>query len=56
MLLLRRNSLHHHNKWGLPGGNIDDADKDLISTATREAVEELGGVPEHTLKGEILTM
>lgn len=24
MLLLKRNSLHQHDKWGLPGGNIED--------------------------------
>ena len=55
VLLLQRNSLHHHGKWGLPGGNLDDADADLLATARREATEELGGVPDYTLKGEILT-
>lgn len=56
VLLLKRNSLHNHNKWGLPGGNVDEGDQTLLAAATREAEEELGSVPPFHLKGEIRTM
>jgi 8-oxo-dGTP pyrophosphatase MutT (NUDIX family) len=41
--------------WGLPGGNVDDDDEDLLATAKREAVEEMGSAPECEVKGQILT-
>lgn len=55
VLLLKRNSLHNKDKWGLPGGNIEDGDNELLATAKREATEELGSMPDFQLKGEILT-
>ncbi len=46
MLLLLRAGKHNAGKWGLPGGNVEPGDgQELLSTATREAVEEMGSVP-----------
>lgn len=57
VLLLRRRSKHNHNTWGLPGGNMDDEDEgDLLRTALREGVEELGQLPaSYTQVGAMLT-
>ena len=40
---------------GLPGGNSDPGDVDLLNTALREAGEEMGGAPRFTVAGEVLT-
>ena len=56
MLLLKRSSAHNDQKWGLPGGNVEEGDKDLIDTAKREATEEMGTLPPFDVKGEILTV
>jgi ADP-ribose pyrophosphatase YjhB (NUDIX family) len=32
VLLLKRNSLHHHDKWGLPGGNIEESGARFLSS------------------------
>jgi 8-oxo-dGTP pyrophosphatase MutT (NUDIX family) len=53
ILLLKRRSKHHGGAWGLPGGNAEPSDAgSLLSTATREAHEELGhgGVPPFVVK------
>ncbi len=43
VLLLRRVSNNNGNKWGLPGGNVEPQDGgNLMATATREGIEELG--------------
>lgn len=55
MLLLLRKSKHNDNTWGLPGGNADDADADLLATAMREGAEEMGGVPPCNVSGQVLT-
>ncbi len=56
VLLLKRNSLHNHDKWGLPGGNVDEGDDQALATAEREALEEMGSLPAYTVAGEIHTM
>ena len=56
MLLLLRSGSHNAATWGLPGGNRDAADADLLATALREAEEEVGGVPEHAVQAELLTV
>ena len=55
VLLLRRASSHNDNTWGLPGGNVEEGDPDLLATATREAAEEMGGVPPMNVTGQVLT-
>lgn len=55
LLLLLRNSKHNNNTWGLPGGNVEDDDTDLLVTAKREAQEEMGSVPEATFENQVLT-
>lgn len=55
VLLLLRNSKHNNNTWGLPGGNVEDEDTDLLVTAKREAQEEMGSVPEAAFLNQILT-
>lgn len=54
-LLLLRNSKHNDNTWGLPGGNADDTDADLLATAMREGREEMGAVPPCNVTGQVLT-
>jgi 8-oxo-dGTP pyrophosphatase MutT (NUDIX family) len=56
-ILLLKRSLTSGNpgKWGLPGGNKDEEDDDLLATAVREATEEMTTVPAFTTKAEILT-
>jgi hypothetical protein len=39
VLLLQRSSKHNFGTWGLPGGNADATDSDLLETARREATE-----------------
>ncbi len=56
VLLLKRSSAHNDQKWGLPGGNVEEGDKDLIDTAKREATEEMGKLPPFDVKGELLTV
>jgi len=56
VLLLKRSSIHNDRKWGLPGGNVEEGDSDLIQTARREATEEIGPLPKFKVKGEILTV
>ena len=56
MLLLKRSSPHNNRKWGLPGGNVENGDGDLIDTARREAAEEMGPLPPFQVKGEVLTV
>ena len=55
VLLLLRNSRHNNNTWGLPGGNVEDDDTDLLVTAKREAREEMGSMPEAAFQNQILT-
>ncbi|KAL3161952.1 hypothetical protein ABBQ38_009034 [Trebouxia sp. C0009 RCD-2024] len=55
VLLLLRNSKHNNNTWGLPGGNVEDEDTNLLVTAKREAQEEMGSVPEAAFLNQILT-
>lgn len=56
MLLLQRTSKHNYGTWGLPGGNADDTDADLLGTATREAREEMGeGLPRFEVVAQVLT-
>ena len=55
LLLLLRNSSHNNNTWGLPGGNVEDSDTDLLDTAKREAQEEMGSLPAATFQNQILT-
>ncbi|CAL8469169.1 g8710 [Coccomyxa elongata] len=56
VLLLRRNSKHNDNTWGLPGGNVETGDAHLQATAMREATEEMGSVPTCNITGQILTL
>ncbi|KAK9908333.1 hypothetical protein WJX75_006239 [Coccomyxa subellipsoidea] len=56
VLLLRRNSKHNDNTWGLPGGNAEADDTHLQATAIREATEEMGSVPACNVSGQILTL
>lgn len=56
VLLLRRNSKHNDNTWGLPGGNAEADDTHLQATATREATEEMGSIPACNVSGQILTL
>jgi len=53
-LLLKRNSKHNDNTWGIPGGNAD-AGEIMLDTASREAVEEMGGCPGMTILDYVLT-
>lgn len=55
VLLLLRNSKHNNNTWGLPGGNVEDEDTNLLVTAKREAQEEMGSVPDAAFENQILT-
>lgn len=55
LLLLLRDSKHNNNTWGLPGGNVEDEDTDLLVTAKREAQEEMGSLPEAAFQNQILT-
>ena len=56
VLLLQRTSKHNFGTWGLPGGNTDATDRDLLHTASREAEEEMGAsVPAYEVVAEVLT-
>jgi 8-oxo-dGTP diphosphatase len=44
LLLKRSPKTNHPNKWGLPGGHIEDGESPLEG-AHREAEEEMGGLP-----------
>lgn len=55
VLLLLRSSKHNNNTWGLPGGNVEHEDTNLLVTAKREAQEEMGSVPEAAYHNQILT-
>lgn len=55
VLLLLRNSKHNDKTWGLPGGNAEPHDATPLATATREATEELGSLPEYRVLTDILT-
>ncbi len=48
MLLLERSDASNHGgTWSMPGGNFDPTlDETLYDTAVREALEELGSVPD----------
>jgi 8-oxo-dGTP pyrophosphatase MutT (NUDIX family) len=49
-LLLRRSPTSGNpNSLGLPGGNADSEDANLLETAIREATEEMETPPAHTL-------
>ena len=54
-LLLLRNSQHNNNTWGLPGGNAEQLDMDLMQTAVRESTEEMGELPGFQVLTEIKT-
>ena len=53
-MLMRKVGKHGAGKWGLPGGSADSKDRDDLATAEREAKEEVGGIPSHEVKGQIL--
>lgn len=55
VLLLERNSKHNDKTWGLPGGNVEAGDWTLRDTASREAKEELGSLPQYEIITEIKT-
>lgn len=56
VLLLKRTSKNNHGSWGLPGGNADDTDADLLEVATREAREEMGPeLPRFQVVESVLT-
>ena len=56
VLLLQRTSKNNFGTWGLPGGNADATDADLLATATREAREEMGEVlPPFQVTAQVLT-
>jgi len=46
-LLIKRRSKHNDRAWDFPGGQADATDANLAQTALREAMEELGALPEH---------
>lgn len=48
LLLILRNTYPgiHSNQIGLPGGKVENSDKDLLFTALRETNEEVGVAPE----------
>lgn len=47
LLLERSNESNNGGTWSIPGGNFDDTlDETLYDTAIREALEELGSVPD----------
>jgi 8-oxo-dGTP pyrophosphatase MutT (NUDIX family) len=55
VLLLLRAGRHNTGKWGLPGGNVEPGEADLLVTAKREAAEELGGaasLPSYLIAGQ----
>ena len=57
VLLLRRAGRHNYGTWGLPGGNADAGDADLLATARREAEEEMGpGLPPFEVVAQVLTV
>jgi 8-oxo-dGTP pyrophosphatase MutT (NUDIX family) len=49
VILTRRTEAlrHHAGQISFPGGRIEDADKDPVAAAMREAHEEIGLLPEH---------
>jgi 8-oxo-dGTP pyrophosphatase MutT (NUDIX family) len=49
ILLTKRakNLRNHGGQISFPGGRVDDIDNDIISTATREAFEEIDLAPQH---------
>lgn len=58
ILLLKRTSKHHGGAWGLPGGNVEPGDANLLATAAREAGEELGlaaggGAPPYAVRAQL---
>jgi 8-oxo-dGTP pyrophosphatase MutT (NUDIX family) len=54
VLVLLRNSTHNYNTWGIPGGNADIEDAaNLLQTAKREAIEEMGHLPDLEVKGQV---
>lgn len=55
VLLLLRTSLNNNNTWGLPGGNLEAVDTDLLVTAKREGTEELGALPDFEVLANIKT-
>lgn len=55
VLLLLRSGKHNANTWGLPGGNADTTDANLLGTAMREAEEEMGTLPECKILDTVLT-
>ena len=54
VMLMRKVGKHGPGKWGLPGGSADSKDATDLATAEREAKEEVGGVPAHEVKGQVL--
>lgn len=47
--------MNNNNTWGLPGGNLEPGDTDLLATAKREATEELGAFPGFEALAELKT-
>lgn len=53
LLLRKKGGKHGPGKWQMPGGGSDSKDADALATAEREALEEVGGVPSHSVVGQI---
>ncbi len=53
-VLLMRKVKHGAGKWGMPGGSQDSKDVDSLATAEREFRSEIGELPQHEVKGQIL--
>ena len=53
LLLRKKGGKHGPGKWQMPGGSADSKDADALATAEREAEEEVGGVPSHTVLGQV---
>ena len=53
LVLKRSKKVDDPKTWGIPGGHREKDDIDLYATARREAIEELGAVPQYTIVGEI---
>ena len=51
MLQLRSAFAHEGGTWAIAGGALD-ADESTLEGALREAREEVGALPEHTMVGE----
>ena len=46
LIVKRAPSTNNGRQWSIPGGRADRRDATLYTTAVREAIEELGGLPQ----------